>query len=329
MNPKTRLRLQAQRWRQRYMGDPSRYRAGYLRFILRSPHHMCAMLEAERFMRRLSQLKLRDEWSPPSNVVHLPVAARAPRREPPPRRPSRGQLMAAALGALTVSAILLLAVGAAPMRPITTGAGEWRQHRLQEGSSIHLGPNTAVQLRLAEDRREVKLLRGEAYFEVTRDTRRPFVVDTPVGQVQVLGTSFGVQSREDAVLVAVLKGRVAVQPLALGAAEQPPPAVELRPNDRAHLTRAGVQRLAPLPAEEVLAWVNKRLIVRNMSFGKIAEELNRRHHQQIRIHDPELARTHVAYLDVDLDRPEALVEVMRRWRAEARVELADPVAVAP
>jgi len=172
------------------------------------------------------------------------------------------------------------------------------------------------------------LLRGEAFFEVARDVHRPFTVNTPMGSVEVLGTSFGVQTHGDAILVAVRQGRVSVQPPTrpAGSARPSTPAVELRANDRARLTPAGIARLAPMAADEALAWAEQRLIARNMSFAAIAEELNRRHHQQIRIHDPALAMTHVAYLEVALDRPEALVEVMRRWQSQAAVELTDPVS---
>lgn len=333
MNPNdiVQLREQAQQWRQRWQADPSREQAAaYLRWLRRSPQHVRAMLEAELFMRRLSRLKLRDQRSAPSNVVRLPMAASLPRpASRPPARSWRASVMAAACGLLAVSTIVLLAVGAAPLRTLSTGPGEWLQQRLIEGSSVKLGPNTALQLRLAEDRREVKLLRGEAYFDVARDARRPFVVLTPVGEVRVLGTSFGMQMREGTVLVAVRKGRVAVQPLRPGNAAAQSPATELRANDRARLTQAGLARLAPLPADEVLAWAEQRFVARNLSFAQIVEELNRRHHQQIVIHDQDLARTHVAYLEVALDRPEALVELMRRWQSQAAVELTEPVAVSP
>lgn len=53
-------------------------------------------------------------------------------------------------------------------------------------------------------------LEGEAYFEVTHNPRRPFVVEFEGGEIQVLGTSFNVKAYRDDDIVAVTldEGRV-------------------------------------------------------------------------------------------------------------------------
>ena len=54
------------------------------------------------------------------------------------------------------------------------------------------------------------LLNGEAYFEVQRDEKNPFSIQTTNAIIQVLGTSFTVRTTAQADQVFVIKGRVSV-----------------------------------------------------------------------------------------------------------------------
>lgn len=82
---------------------------------------------------------------------------------------------------------------------------------LSDGSKVWL--NSASRLRypvqFAGNRREV-FLSGEAYFEVAHDTEHPFVVNTSLGKVEVLGTEFNVQDYEDEkqVVTTLVNGKV-------------------------------------------------------------------------------------------------------------------------
>ncbi len=55
-------------------------------------------------------------------------------------------------------------------------------------------------------------LDGEAYFDVTHDSRKPFIVQTKQTQVKVLGTQFNIASdlSKTKVLTTLIKGKVAV-----------------------------------------------------------------------------------------------------------------------
>jgi ferric-dicitrate binding protein FerR (iron transport regulator) len=90
---------------------------------------------------------------------------------------------------------------------------EVQEHRLPDGSVIQLHPRgTIVYAKpFAADKREVRLI-GEAFFDVTKDKKRPFVINAHDVMVKVLGTSFNVTAYEDAseVKVAVKTGRVSV-----------------------------------------------------------------------------------------------------------------------
>lgn len=66
---------------------------------------------------------------------------------------------------------------------------------LSDGSRVWLNSETEIKypVNFDKDKREV-FLTGEAYFEITRDTRRPFIVVTPQTRTMVLGTSFNVMA---------------------------------------------------------------------------------------------------------------------------------------
>lgn len=69
---------------------------------------------------------------------------------------------------------------------------------LADGSVVYLNMHTTLTLKRGKfnaNVREVWLDEGEAFFEITRDTHRPFIVHTPDGlTTRVLGTSFNIQA---------------------------------------------------------------------------------------------------------------------------------------
>lgn len=88
-----------------------------------------------------------------------------------------------------------------------------RRVMLEDGTVIALKPNSSIEYpeSFANDERRV-LLKGEAFFDVSKDKDRPFIISTSQLRVKVLGTSFNVVAYEGAkeVSVAVKTGRVSV-----------------------------------------------------------------------------------------------------------------------
>ena len=92
-----------------------------------------------------------------------------------------------------------------------TRKGETRQLALPDGSVVTLNTDSDISVRLSENLREVRLLRGEALFDVAPDKARPFVVLAGSTQARVLGTSFLVRAlAEEPVQVLVREGVVEV-----------------------------------------------------------------------------------------------------------------------
>ncbi|MBT9395415.1 FecR domain-containing protein [Hymenobacter sp. NST-14] len=119
--------------------------------------------------------------------------------------------VAAVLVPLLVAAAVWWGQRPAPALHYTTGIGEQRELVLPDHSRVWLRPNSSLTWRAAGQGREV-LLRGEAFFAVTKDPARPFVVRTAAVAVRVLGTSFLVKAYPQlpATTVLVRTGRVQV-----------------------------------------------------------------------------------------------------------------------
>lgn len=91
-----------------------------------------------------------------------------------------------------------------------TKRGELRDVQLPDGSSIVLGGRTELSVAFSAQRRSVKLIEGQAWFEVAHLARRPFIVDAGSGTITDVGTAFVVTRDADRVVVAVTQGAVDV-----------------------------------------------------------------------------------------------------------------------
>jgi len=84
---------------------------------------------------------------------------------------------------------------------------------LPDSSKVVLNPNSSIQysLSFSGKNREVYMLKGEAFFDVKRDTLKPFYVYTGDIITRVLGTSFTIRALDNSdVTVVVNTGKVSV-----------------------------------------------------------------------------------------------------------------------
>jgi len=97
---------------------------------------------------------------------------------------------------------------------VTTAAGINQKLSMPDGSTLMVRPGSSIAYKTAFDgaSREIVMHNGEVYFEVAKDSSRPFIIHTGILDIQVLGTSFvvraikGVREQE----VVVKEGRVQV-----------------------------------------------------------------------------------------------------------------------
>ncbi len=207
-----------------------------------SPAHQQAFVEA----RRLWQL---------SGHLQAPVV-----------RPSKAWPWATA-------AVLLIALGLGLIRQqawdadYRTAHGEQQRIELADGSHILLDSDSALDVSLHDNRREITLRKGEALFEVAHDPQRPFQVQAGDLSATALGTVYAVRKQGDGVQVTVAQGRVAVNAardtLTLGAGEQVN-------------WQAGIlQEKHNIDTGKALAWQHGRLVFEMTPLGDVLTELQR------------------------------------------------------
>lgn len=152
-----------------------------------------------------------------------------------------------------------------------TGTGQLLQAALPDGSRIDLSAQTQLSVELYRRRRTVRLLGGEARFDIAHDPDRPFVVTTPSGSVEVVGTVFSVAERGGLMSVSVERGHVRVRPVSTG---ESLPAVDLRAGE-ALTVREGVA--GPVHHIDVLdaaAWRSGWLVFDNTRLDEALPAIN-------------------------------------------------------
>jgi transmembrane sensor len=145
----------------------------------------------------------------------LVAAGGAAPASPPPRRLWNPWALVSA-GLLATAAALVAVVLVRPGRhgdTIATAVAQRRQFTLADGSRVELNANTSMVVENGSAERRVRLANGEAFFIVSKDARRPFIVETPAGSVRVTGTIFNVRTEAETELeVTVVEGSVQVRP---------------------------------------------------------------------------------------------------------------------
>ena len=84
---------------------------------------------------------------------------------------------------------------------------------LPDGSQLLAAAESNLRIRFDHGQRQVMLLHGNVFFDVAHEWWRPFLINTRMGSVQVLGTAFTVSDRGERIVVAVARGRVQVRDL--------------------------------------------------------------------------------------------------------------------
>lgn len=92
-----------------------------------------------------------------------------------------------------------------------TAVGEQSTVALADGSRVTLNTNSRLNVRYSDHHRVLTLVRGEIHVDVASDTNRPLTVFAGDRMVQAVGTSFGVEIRDDEdIEVVVTEGKVLV-----------------------------------------------------------------------------------------------------------------------
>lgn len=159
------------------------------------------------------------------------------------------------------------------MIEVVTAYGEQKHLFLPDSSEVWLNAGTTIRYpeKFAETGRNI-YLEGEAYFSVVPNQLQPFIVDTELLWVKVLGTKFNVKAYrgDEKITAALTSGKVEVT-----AGEEN--ACILSPNEKLTYNRITAEvAVAEMPANETDAWMNGQLIFSDASLDEILQTLERR-----------------------------------------------------
>ena len=231
------------------------------------------------------------------------------------RRTTFGNPGRRSVRAAAIAAVLLLAVGFAGIwdgDPVTiltadirTGPDETRPLTLEDGSTILLGPSSALALRFDSNRRGFNLLSGVVFVTAAPTAsdaeRRPFRVDAGSGSATALGTQYVVERLEEVVRVTVVEHEVEV---ALSKGPDLVETVVLHPGDSVRYGGAAdMEPVTQVSLLRAMGWRDGRLVFDRVPLAEVVAVLNRYRRGRIVIADEVLAARTVSgsFNAADLD----------------------------
>ena len=173
---------------------------------------------------------------------------------------------------------------------VSTSYAHQQKVELPDGSLVTLNHASELQFAAndADSTRSVTLA-GEAFFEIVKD-HRPFIIHTNNAHVRVLGTKFGVWTREQLTRVTVQEGKVGFR--ALNADESN--VIELNAGQMSFCS----QENSPEPPEAVnteqfLGWLEQKIFFRQTYLSEIIVELQRIYGVEIELENAKLGQKSV------------------------------------
>ncbi|KLN59866.1 hypothetical protein WH96_15930 [Kiloniella spongiae] len=166
-----------------------------------------------------------------------------------------------------------------------TATGEVRQVALADGTQVYMGPESKLKLNYSKNSRDIQLLEGQAFFDVSHNPEKPFRVFSLGTEISVLGTAFDVNIVEDNVAVMVQEGTVAVKP-----DQNVSHAEILKIGDRIDVAMSGDFVRGHMSPKYISAWRDGRYIANDHSALDVVNALDRHYRGIVVIADEGLKK---------------------------------------
>ena len=259
-------------------------RQAFALWLQQDPHHKQAMDSMLDMWQDLASISLMDS----------PMAQGAPRKA---ANRSKHWLTASIISA----ACLVLAIFLWPQsslnttyqRDYQTALGEQHSIELEDGSIIELNTNSRVSVHYDKNHRRIELLRGEAYFEVTKDSARPFDVNAGSARVTAIGTAFNIYRRDQSTNITVTEGVVRVTETG-GTGNRIPATSIVHANQELEATDQGLQAATTTNVSLSTAWQRGTLIAHSMTLTELVRQIERYHDTHILITDSSIATSTIS-----------------------------------
>jgi transmembrane sensor len=159
--------------------------------------------------------------------------------------------------------------------------GKIKTVTLPDGSKVTLNADSKLKIvKGFEGNERTAYLEGEAFFEVTKNKEKPFVVHTGQIETKVLGTSFDINAYPEnpEIEVSVLEGKVSVS-------DTMQHQVFLSPHQKSVFQQQNLTITEFKNINDAIGWKERKLIFKNESWNSIAHKLERYYNVNVSLAD--------------------------------------------
>lgn len=191
---------------------------------------------------------------------------------------------------------------------------------LSDGTKVYLNSGTTLKYPvkfIAGNNRQVYLLEGEAFFDVAKDTKHPFIVNSDNINVRVLGTQFNMSSypEDNSINTVLVEGSVSVfdkdKPYNKDAS------IKLKPGFKASWNKVDNKvAIDKVDINMYTGWIEGKLIFKNIQFKQIIKKLERHYNVNITNNN---AKLNEQYFDATFDI-ETIEQVLNSFNKSYKIQ---------
>jgi transmembrane sensor len=207
--------------------------------------------------------------------------------------------------------------GQASYNIISTPNGGQYQVVLPDGSHVWLNAASSLKYPVAFNAKERKVeLTGEGYFEITKNSRQPFIVSSSNQSIRVLGTHFNVSAYAGELTTTTLaEGSVLVSLSDSNPVPTGSPSKTLKPGDQSTATANGLT-VSKVNPEDIIAWKDGLFVFSNTDLKDVMKQIARCYNVEV-----DYASIPNVKYDGEISRSTTLLKVLQFIEAGSDVPL--------
>ena len=201
---------------------------------------------------------------------------------------------------------------------ITSPAGMRSEYTLPDGTKVYLNSKTSLSFPISFNgsTRNV-ILNGEAFFEVAKNKKKPFIVNTGKINIEVTGTEFKASNYSNENLVEIVLVSGSVNLFRKGNHGSPKNITTLKPGEKAsYNTNKDLLQIKDVKIDKYISWKDDILMFRNDSMEEVVRRLNRWFNADIRITGSELTN----YVYTGTFEDESLEQILELLKISAPID---------
>ena len=178
------------------------------------------------------------------------------------------------------------------MQEVSAIFGTRTKFKLSDGTTVYLNSGSKIifPVQFKGNTRKVELV-GEAFFEVTPNEAKPFIVATSEINVKVLGTAFNLQAypKSHEISTTLVHGKVVLETESAGILKQ---IAELKPSDHAvfNVENKAIKTSAEEDLDKFIGWKDGKLVFFNDPIEKVSDKLGNWYNVTMKINNSDLKK---------------------------------------